>query len=292
MEIIGITCVGGNITLDKVLKNVLSCCRAAGASNTKIYRGSEEALLKSHASASFWHGEDGLGDVLCSTHREADSSFDKKFSIINDQDTGLPAVSFLINTIMSEPKGSIELICLGPLTNVALALKLEPRIAERFKKVYFMGCSVKAVGNITSTAEFNVYADAEAASICFKMLNDIVIIDWEATLQHMVTKEFWTTNFKDCFIGRVSNTVFTKSLEAYKNFPIPDALAMAVMISPDCVKESVLKSIEVELQEGLCRGMTIVHWRDEKPEVKKHTIVQKVDMNKFRELLQRCKGLK
>lgn len=282
----GITTVGGNVVLSHVLANVLSCSHVTGTKDVKIYKGAESALLKSHASASFWHGDDGFGDILTSEDRQKDKAFDKQFSIVQADGVGNRAVTFIIDTIMNSENKSVELITLGPLTNIALALKIESRISERLKSVLIMGGSVKARGNITSVAEFNVYADAEASYICFSELQNIILVDWETVLNHSVETNIWTKLSNGSFIGKIANDVFTKSVEAFNNFPIPDALAMAAFLRPECILESCNKAIDIELQEGSCRGVTIVHWRDEKPEQKKIKIVTKIDMNIFHKMLE------
>src|SRR5690606_20327987 len=145
--------------------------RRTNSSDIKIYPGAASPLISNDAHASFWHGNDGLGDALTTEERNKDNEFNKEFNIIQAKPFGNAAVEFLVETIMREEPGSVNLLILGPMTNIALALKLEPRIATRVGRVVFMGGSFHAIGNITKVAEFNLFADPEAAHICFDFEN-------------------------------------------------------------------------------------------------------------------------
>jgi len=148
----GITTVGGNVNLDHTTQNALRILEVAGHPEVPVARGVAKPLLRDLESTGEVHGENGLGNVNLSSPRTKEKP--------------IHAVDLIIKTIMDNP-GEITLVPVGPLTNIAVAVVKEPRLKGYVKEVVIMGGAVTVAGNITSEAEFNVYADPEAAKIVF-----------------------------------------------------------------------------------------------------------------------------
>ncbi|BBM36302.1 nucleoside hydrolase [Pseudoleptotrichia goodfellowii] len=164
-ELLGITTVAGNQTIEKTTNNALRICDYFNF-KTPVYRGMSEPLVrKNQIIATDFHGETGLDGIkLDKTDRQPEKEH---------------GVNFIINTLLNSNE-KITLVPVGPLTNIAMALKLEPKIKEKIEKIVLMGGSCKG-GNVTPFAEFNIYADPEAASIVFSSGVPIFMMGLEVT---------------------------------------------------------------------------------------------------------------
>jgi inosine-uridine nucleoside N-ribohydrolase len=166
LEVVGITSVFGNTTSDKATANALRLVERAGAS-IPVARGAEAPLVKARRPApTFVHGEDGLGGKA------------------GPPPTGSPieasAAEFIVDTLRRHP-GEITLVPVGPLTNIALALTLEPRLPELVKQVVLMGGAARVPGNVSPVAEANISSDPDAADIVFKASWPVVMVGLDVT---------------------------------------------------------------------------------------------------------------
>ena len=151
IDLMAITTVAGNQTLEKVTRNAMAVC-AAGGITVPIAAGAAGPLVRPQYVAEDIHGDSGLdGPVLPAATLELDPRH---------------AVDVIIDIVMAEEPGTVHLVPTGPLTNIALAMRKEPRIVERVKSVVLMGGAYTR-GNVTSAAEFNIYVDPEAAEVVF-----------------------------------------------------------------------------------------------------------------------------
>lgn len=150
IEIAGITTVAGNVSLDDVTRNARGLLALAGRSDIPLHAGCARPLMRAVGHRAVVHGEHGLGGVLL-PHDAVDVAPGH-------------AVDFIIDTVMANP-GRITLCPIGPMTNVALAMVKEPRLAENLREIVFMGGSAFGPGNTTASAEFNFYVDPHAAQI-------------------------------------------------------------------------------------------------------------------------------
>lgn len=173
LEILGITAVAGNVPLHFTEKNALKICELAGKTDTKVYSGAVRPLVRPLVTAEHVHGKTGLdGPDL----PEPTMKLQDKF-----------AIDFIVETLMQEEPGTVTLCPLGPLTNIALALVREPKIASRIKQIVLMGGGFFEGGNITPTAEFNIYVDPHAADVVFRSGVPIVVMPLDVTHKALTT---------------------------------------------------------------------------------------------------------
>lgn len=173
IDLLGITTVSGNHNVENTTRNALSVCTAYGI-RVPVAKGSPGPLVSDQVLAIEIHGETGLdGPVLPPASFDLDPRH---------------AVDFIIDTVMAHEPKSVTLVPVGPYTNIALAARKEPRIVERVKKVVAMGGAYTR-GNITPAAEFNVYADAEAADVVFRAGWDVTMVGLDLTHQALATPE-------------------------------------------------------------------------------------------------------
>ena len=154
LEVLGIAAVAGNVPLALTEKNARKICELAGKPKTRVFAGAIRPLLRQLVTAEEVHGKTGLNGP----------DLPEPTMPLEDKH----AVDFIVETLMQEANGSVTLCALGPLTNVALALIREPRIAPRIKEIVLMGGGFFEGGNVTPTAEFNIYVDPHAAEIVLK----------------------------------------------------------------------------------------------------------------------------
>lgn len=173
-NVLAITCVNGNTSVDHVAKNALRLLESVGKERlVPVYKGSAKELISTPMLDQF-HGKDGLSDLEWAT--EPDLSLIKKEHAVNK----------MYELVKERPK-EVSIICLGPMTNLAIALRMFPDMAADVKDVSIMGGNNLGVGNTTKAAEFNFYLDSEAVSIVLETLKcPITILTWEACLASVI----------------------------------------------------------------------------------------------------------
>ena len=175
LEVLGITAVAGNVPLKLTEKNARKICELAGRPETKVFAGAIRPLVRPLVTAEEVHGKTGL---------DGPDLPEPKMPLQKQH-----AVDFIVETLMHEPSGTVTLCALGPLTNIALALIREPKIAGRIKQIVLMGGGFFEGGNITPTAEFNIYVDPHAADVVFKSGIPIVVMPLDVTHKALTTKK-------------------------------------------------------------------------------------------------------
>lgn len=170
IEVLAITTVAGNQSIEKVTKNALRLAAAAGLTTIPVAQGARRPLLKEVKVCPEIHGETGLDGTSLSDAYNAEQLDDR------------PAAQLIVDIIMREPPKTVTLVPTGPLTNIALAVRLEPRIVERVKEVVLMGGGV-GIGNVKPYAEFNIENDPEAAAIVFGEPWKVVMVGLDLTYQ-------------------------------------------------------------------------------------------------------------
>ena len=252
IDVLGITAVAGNVPLALTQKNARIVCELAGKTDVKVFAGCAEPLTRKLVTAEHVHGKTGLdGPVLP----------DPQMELQDDH-----AVDFIIDTLRREDSGTVTLCPLGPLTNIATALQKAPDIAERVQEIVLMGGAYFEVGNITPTAEFNIYVDPEAAEIVFKSEIPIVVMPLDVTHKALVTKPR-----NDAFraLGTPVGVAVAEMTDFFERFdkekygsagaPLHDPCVTAYLIKPELFTGRHV-NVEIETNSDLTLGMTVADW--------------------------------
>ena len=174
IDLLGITAVAGNVPLDLTKKNARIVCELAKITDVKVFAGCENPMKRPLVTAEHVHGKTGLdGPTLPNPEMPLQEQH---------------AVDFIIETVRNNEAGTITLCPLGPLTNIATAIEKAPDIKEKIQEIVLMGGAYFEVGNITPTAEFNIYVDPEAAEIVFQSNIKITVLPLDVTHKALVTK--------------------------------------------------------------------------------------------------------
>lgn len=168
LHLLGITCVAGNRPLHTTSANARRLMDAAGRADVPVFAGAAQPLVLPTTRCSLFHGENGLGGVELPLHRPVETEH---------------AVDFLVRTLQDRPAGSVTLVAVGPLTNLALAEARRPGLLQRAKAVLVMGGAVKRGGNVTPRAEFNFYADPAAAEAVLQAVHRLELYGLDVTAQ-------------------------------------------------------------------------------------------------------------
>ena len=272
IELLGVTTVGGNQTLDKVTRNALSVATVVGMHDVPIAAGCRLPLVRPVEIAPDVHGDSGLDGVELP---EPAVELDPRHG-----------VDLIIETIMSNEPGTVTLVPTGPLTNIAMAARKEPRIVERVQEVVLMGGGYH-VGNWSPVAEFNIKVDPEAAHIVFNEKWPIVMVGLDLTHQALATDE--VAERIAAVPGSVSRftlglfTFFRKAYQDAQGFefpPVHDPCTLAYLIDPTIV-ETVKVPVDVELNGSLTTGMTVADFRAPAPEDCHTKVATRLDAPRF-----------
>ncbi|WP_018143092.1 uridine-preferring nucleoside hydrolase UriH [Alloscardovia criceti] len=279
IDLLGVTTVGGNQSIDKVTYNARAVLEKAHATDVPVYRGASRPILRPAQVAATIHGETGLDGVeLPEPSRPLETE---------------GAVQFIIDTIMREEPGTVTLVPTGPLTNIALAARLEPRIVERVKEVVLMGGGYN-VGNWSAVAEFNIMVDPEAAHIVFNEPWKVTMVGLDLTHQALCTPqvqreiEALDTDLAQFVSGLMDFFRFAYSKnEDFVDPPVHDPCTIAYLIDSSIVQTRRCP-VDIELNGTLTLGMTVADFRGPEPsEEECHTqVATKLDFDKFWDLVK------
>mgnify|MGYP001794914562 CR=1 FL=1 len=277
IEVLGITAVAGNVPLHLTAKNARIVCELAGRPDVKVYAGCDRPLDRELVTAEHVHGKTGLdGPVL--------------------RDPTMPlqdahAVEFIIETLRNEPGGTVTLCPLGPLSNIATALTRAPDIADKIQQFVLMGGAYFEVGNITPTAEFNIYVDPKAADIVMKSAVDIVIMPLDVTHKALVTKPR-----NDAFrtLGNAAGVAAAEMTDFFERFDKEKYGSAGAPLHDPCVTAYLIRSeifsgrtvnVEVETTSNLTMGMTVADWWGVTDRAPNATFIGDLDADAFFDLL-------
>lgn len=276
-ELVGLTVTAGNVGLQHTLRNALKLCEVAGRDDVPVFPGCAEPLLHAAPDAAYVHGQDGFGDTgYAASPRAADTEH----------------AALAILRLSHAHAGRLLLVALGPLTNLALALKLDPTLPQRVARLVVMGGAVTAHGNITPAAEFNVYFDPEAARIVFDAFPHFDLCDWEATVRHGlahadVDRWFAEGSERGRFYEGISRQTRRWSAERRgERWHSADGLAMAFALAPAGATRLVEGPVGVELEGGLARGVTVVDWNRQSGRPDNARILLDYDQARFEALVR------
>ncbi|MBT2131276.1 nucleoside hydrolase [Aliiroseovarius lamellibrachiae] len=277
LEVLGITAVAGNVPLALTLKNARIICELAGKPDTKVFSGCDCPMARSLVTAEYVHGKTGLdGPVL-----------PDPVMPVQDQH----AVDFIIETLRTEPSGTVTLCPLGPLTNIATAFDRAPDIAERVQEIVLMGGAYFEVGNVTPTAEFNIYVDPQAADIVFKSGAPIAVMPLDVTHKALVTKP--RNDAFRALPGPVGHAVaemtdfferFDREKYGSEGAPLHDPTVIAYLLQPELFKGRHI-NVEIETTSELTMGMTVADWWGVTDRTPNATFMRDLDADGFFTLL-------
>ncbi|QWF18067.1 nucleoside hydrolase [Lysobacter capsici] len=275
-EVVGLTIAAGNVGLKHTVANALKLCEVAGV-DVPVFAGTAAPLLHPSPDAGYVHGQDGFGDV----------GYEPATRQVEAEHAALA-----ILRLSHEHAGKLLLVALGPLTNVALALKLDPTLPQRVARLVVMGGAVTCQGNITPAAEFNIYFDPEAAHIVFEAFEHIDLADWEAVVAHglhhdRVVEWLKAGSTRGQFYERISEKTRLWSIDRRgDHWHAADALAMAFALEPEGARDVQARPLSIELEGTHSRGATIVDWRRQEGREDRVAILMKYDQQRFERLIQ------
>jgi len=281
INLLGITCVGGNATLENTKINSLKICSLLNRLDIPIYAGSNKPLVFDLVTAEHVHGKSGLdtdGDpiIIDSNHKIQD----------------LNAVDYIIKTCNSSDE-PIYLCSTGPLTNIALSLQKDPSIKDKIKEIVFMGGAALCLGNITPSAEFNIYVDPHAANIVLNSGIPLTMMGLDVThkvnVNDKIIQSIKTNNNK-------ASIFFADLMEFYSKFhrrlyesdesPLHDPCVIAYLINNELF-EGKMVHVQVEEESKLTRGETVVDWLGVKRLTPNCNVITEANSEMFFEILKK-----
>jgi len=251
LELLGVTTVHGNQTLEKTTANAIRVLEFVGRGDLPVAAGADRPLVRDLFVASYVHGESGLDGPALPPPQAAPVE--------------QHAVDFLAERLRSAGR-PVTLIPVGPLTNVALLLARYPGVVESIDRIVVMGGSI-AEGNVTPAAEFNIWADPEAAHRVFTSGLELTMIGLDVTHRALLTSEhaerLRASGRTGTMVAELVDffSVFHRSTYGFAGSPIHDAVAVAHVARPGLV-ETASRHVAIERESELCRGRTVVDlWR-------------------------------
>ena len=272
-----ITTVAGNVSLERTTANVCTILDVL-EEDAPVYAGCGRPLVGDRVDAGYFHGADGLGE----------SGYPPSGRQVADEH----AVNALIR-LANESPGELTLVAIGPLTNVGLATRLDPALPKKYKRLVVMGGSIRGVGNVTTAAEFNMYADPEAAAIVLDAWPGLTLVSWETTMAHGFSAEqvealLAVDSPRAEFFRRTSKRTMNmlEQIMGDRTLLEPDLLAVAVALEPEVVRKAEAHFVEVELAGKHTRGQTTVDWFDRTGKAPKVNLVLELDTERVWGMLE------
>ncbi len=273
-----LTAVSGNVPVDRVVRNVAIVLDAAGAEEVPFYRGAARPLVGTPVDAVGVHGSDGLGDAGFPESRREPSRGHAVLAIVETA---------------RKLDGQCTLVALGPLTNIALALHLEPDLPRLLRGAVVMGGAFRVRGNVTPAAEFNIYADPEAARVVFASGLQPTVVSWDLTLSSPIPWQEWDRLLSSGGVGRrfvAPMAAKLRRLMAERGLPgmlVPDPLAMAAALRPEAFQTQEAW-IGVETHGDLGRGLTVLDDPSQPKQPYNARVALRVDSSALLSLLGRA----
>ncbi|MGG2460879.1 nucleoside hydrolase [Streptomyces sp. RGM 3693] len=277
-DIRAVTTVAGNVPVAVAARNALISLETAGRTDIPVHLGCDGPMLREASGAPEVHGADGMGD------------------------TGLPDPStaprdgHAVEALLSYPRrhpGELTLVTLAPLTNIAAALLLDPELFTRYRHVYCMAGAADLVGNVSPTAEFNVWADPEAARIVTRAASadKVTWIGWDVSRKDAVMTPVDQQRLVELgtpmatFTHRINRTVadFARNVTGLAGYDLPDPIAMAVALDPALITEQEQAHVQISVADET-RGQLIIDRRVSAP-APNLTLVRRVAEAGFKKLL-------
>jgi purine nucleosidase len=271
-ELAAVTVVAGNAAFDRQVENALYTLELAGA-DVPVHPGAREPLETEREGAEYFHGEGG-------------------FAGFDPEPAGSPADEGAVDRIVRAARGdATALLCLGPLTNVALALRREPALPELLD-LYAMAGACNTLGNVTPAAEFNAWVDPEAARLVLAEF-EVTLVDWGVSVRDTVLPAPFLDDVAAAdspyadFFDRISARAreVTRESQGIDGLVQPDALTVVAALAPALVETERLY-VDVDDREGMTRGYTLCDERGVCDRDPGTDLVRAADTERFRALIR------
>jgi purine nucleosidase len=292
VTVLAITVVAGNVSVEQGTRNALFTAELCGSA-VPVFSGAAAPLIRPLEDATWFHGRDGLGDHgYQPAARTAEDGF---------------AVDAMVRILQANP--GLELITLGPLTNLALALAQWPQLAANVSRCVVMGGAPCCEGNVTPAAEYNFWADPEAARVVLRSQLPIELVGWQlsrgaAVVNGCEIEETLAlrTRFAD-FAIRSNDTAARahRKQTGEEGIALPDPTAMAILLDPALALVSSDHFMDVQVDSGITRGMSVVDrlgvaedarnrvaWSDLLKQGRKQKVIWEMDIPGFKQALLRA----
>jgi purine nucleosidase len=281
-EVVALTIAAGNVGLKYTVANALKLCEVAEV-DVPVFAGCDAPLLYPAPDASYVHGRDGFGDIAYSPATKRAEAEHAALAMIR---------------LSHEHAGRLVVCMLGPLTNLAVALKLDPSLPQRVGRMVVMGGAVTGQGNTSPSAEFNIGFDPEAAHLVFDAFATtgkiVEVADWEAVIRHgflHADVERWLR--ADHPRARFYEAISRKTREwsaglRGERWHAADALAMVMLVAPEGARERAVRPLRVELNGAETRGATVVDWNRRSGRPDSADILMDYDQMAFEGLIRRA----
>ncbi|MHC1481574.1 nucleoside hydrolase [Frateuria aurantia] len=281
-DVAALSIAAGNVGLDHTVYNARVIAGLAGC-QPPIFPGCATPLVRAPLEdAAFVHGRDGLGDVGFPEPMVA---------------TDAEMAALALSRLSRERPGELTLVALAPLTNLALAVRLDPGLPQRIRRLVIMGGAIGGQGNTSIwPAEFNIGFDPEAAHVVFQAFPAFDLVDWELTLRCAFDGEVFagwlqSGDARARFFDQIYGTARAYNAQRGRSGVIAaDALAMAVAIAPQIITRSVERRVDIELDGQLTRGATVVDWESRSGRAANARLVLDVDREAYAAMVRRALG--
>lgn len=282
-QVEAVTIVGGGVDFDQQVENALYTISLYNPKyKVPVYKGQRSPMFtlgnEQHQTAKDVHGEDGMGDSF--------------FQKAEQRPEAQHAIDSIIERVKEDP-GEITLLTIGALTNIAMALKKDPSIAKDIPHIYIMGGTNNSLGNITPAAEYNFYADPEAARIVLHSGIPITMVGWDMSTKysimddkdHQEIEQLGTKGSK--FFKEVNKTVkqFNKNIHRLNGTTHPDTLLVAIAANENLMTRSSHYYVDIETKGELTRGYNMVDINNRSGNTPNVRVCESVDREGFKRVL-------
>lgn len=280
VRVVAITVVAGNVVLPQAVKNALIAVQTAATYAPPVYAGCAKPLLRPLFTAENVHGADGMGDMNLPNPTLSPAPEHASDAIIEYAD---------------RYANQLEIVTLGPLTNLALALSKAPHIAHHVRRVYIMGGTGLGHGNVTPVAEFNIYVDAEAAQIVLNSGMDLVFVGWDVStdetfitaqdIARLLTSGSSIAEF--CVRCNATLRQYNATLWGKDGIDLPDPTTMAAALYPDIITQQTRAYVYADYQSVKSYGQLVIDRYGLLKEPPNATLCLAIDARRFKDLLFR-----
>ncbi len=252
LELLALTTVGGNVSLEQTTINTLKSLELVGRTEIPVYMGADRPLKRELITAQEVHGGNGFeGYDLPEPTTKASEGF---------------APDRIVEIIMENEPNSITICAIAPLTNIALAMQKEPKIKQRLQEIVIMGGARSEGGNVTPAAEYNIYVDPEAADIVFTSGTAITLVPLDCTHKALSTdarleklRAVGTPHMEAFYHLLKFNRTYDSEKMNMDGGPLHDPTTIAYLLKPEIFKSKKV-NVTISKDYELTRGMTVIDW--------------------------------